>query len=148
MIQQAKNPSFWWRIEISPKVGKKKMEHGWRKEKESLRQIFLSPQSDNLLTIPLVLLAKQPLDQIVQSSKTKPLPLDQNHHHPSQDIFQNLLEQILVFSSRASRRTKLVKTENLQKERLSFFHSQTYRRNFFRNCNFFHTLENYSQNIS
>ncbi|KAK2353915.1 hypothetical protein QL285_091495 [Trifolium repens] len=51
-------------------------------------------------------------------------------------IFSMLLEATSPHSSRASRRTKLTKTENLRKERLTFFHSKTYRRIFFRDCNF------------
>ena len=51
-------------------------------------------------------------------------------------IFSMLLEATSPHSSRASRWTKLTKTENLRKERLSLNISKTYRRIFFRDCNF------------
>ncbi|KAK2356151.1 hypothetical protein QL285_093505 [Trifolium repens] len=54
----------------------------------------------------------------------------------SQDISHNLLQQNArsVLAHRNERNSQ--KKENLQKERLSFFHSKTYRRIYFRDCNF------------
>ena len=104
-----------------------------RKKGESCDN-FLSPPNSKPPYYAKVLLTHG--HWIKDKVQLKNLAIGSNCFMTNHKIFLQSSITSHVISSRASRRTKLTKTENLRKERLSLIISKTYRRIFFRDCNF------------